>query len=88
MFLLSELCLEKGVWTKHDYKNKFDCSIDIVPDTVERIHANEVPTEEFIERFEKPYKPVVIEGVTDNWKARYKWTLEVQQASEYGNYCI
>ncbi|XP_027230014.1 bifunctional arginine demethylase and lysyl-hydroxylase PSR [Penaeus vannamei] len=71
-----ELCLEKGVWTKHDYKNKFDCSIDIVPDTVERIHANEVPTEEFIERFEKPYKPVVIEGVTDNWKARYKWTLE------------
>ncbi|XP_042884366.1 bifunctional arginine demethylase and lysyl-hydroxylase PSR-like [Penaeus japonicus] len=71
-----ELCLEKGVWTKHDYKNKFDCSIDIVPDTVERIHTNEVPTEEFIERFEKPYKPVVIEGVTDNWKARYKWTLE------------
>ncbi|XP_037801178.1 bifunctional arginine demethylase and lysyl-hydroxylase PSR-like [Penaeus monodon] len=71
-----ELCLEKGVWTKHDYKNKFDCSIDIVPDTVERIHANEVPIEEFIERYEKPYKPVVIEAVTDNWKARYKWTLE------------
>lgn len=75
------------MWTKHDYKNKFDSSIDIVPDTVERIHANEVPIEEFIERYEKPYKPVVIEAVTDNWKARYKWTLEVQQTSEYGNYC-
>lgn len=74
----TELCLEKGVWTKLDYKSKFDCSFDKIKDTGERIHANDVSVEEFIEKYEKPYKPVVIRGITDNWKAQYKWTLEVR----------
>ncbi|KAK8386147.1 hypothetical protein O3P69_010696 [Scylla paramamosain] len=79
-----ELCVEKGVWTKLDYKNKFDCSIDKVKDTAERIHVDEVSVEEFIERYEKTYKPVVVRGITDAWKAQYKWTLE-RLAKKYRN---
>ncbi|RXG61569.1 Bifunctional arginine demethylase and lysyl-hydroxylase JMJD6 [Armadillidium vulgare] len=71
-----ELCIEKGTWTHLDYKNRFDTSIDIVKDEVERIDVGQVSVEEFIEKFEKPYLPVVITGVTNNWKANYKWTLE------------
>lgn len=62
-----------------DYKNRFDTSIDIVKDEVERIDVGQVSVEEFIEKFEKPYLPVVITGVTNNWKANYKWTLEVSK---------
>lgn len=39
--------------------------------------VHDVSVEEFIEKFEKIYKPVVITGVTDNWKALCKWTLSV-----------
>ncbi|XP_071532082.1 bifunctional arginine demethylase and lysyl-hydroxylase JMJD6 [Panulirus ornatus] len=79
-----ELCVEKGAWTKLDYKAKFDCSVDKVKDTAERIHVDDVSTEEFIERYEKPYKPVVIKGITEHWKANYKWTLE-RLAKKYRN---
>ena len=29
-----------------------------------------------LHRYEQPYKPVVVEGVQDNWLAKDKWTLE------------
>ena len=53
-------------------------SYDSVVDTVERINEAEVSLGDFITRFEKPYIPVVITGVTHAWKASYKWTLEVK----------
>ena len=46
-------------------------------DNVERIDCKDFTCERFVEEYEKPYKPVVITGVTDSWKGRYKWTLEV-----------
>lgn len=66
------------MWNRLDYKHKFDCSVQKVKDTADRIHVNEVSVEEFIEKYEKPYKPVVIKGITESWKAHYKWTLEVR----------
>merc|ERR1711962_50613 len=40
------------------------------------IHVKDVSCEEFIRRYEAPYKPVVIQGVQDDWNASYKWTLQ------------
>nr|CAD7432108.1 unnamed protein product [Timema monikensis] len=47
-----------------------------VVDNVERIQVKDVPPNEFIDKYESTYKPVVICGVQDSWKATYKWTLE------------
>ena len=43
---------------------------------MERIDVDEVSPQEFIRRYEAPYKPVVIQGAQDQWNARFKWTLQ------------
>lgn len=58
------------------YVDHFD-SFSTVNDNVERIHVKDFPPSEFIEKYERLYKPVVICGIQDNWKAKHKWTLEV-----------
>lgn len=44
---------------------------------IDRIEEGKVPVEEFIEKYEKPYKPVIIRGIQKDWKAQHKWTIEV-----------
>lgn len=61
LFFFSELG-DKGAWTAMDYANKFEQFWQF-DDNVERIDAREVNCDEFIERFEKINKPVVIEGL-------------------------
>lgn len=53
---------DKGAWTAMDYASRFDHFWKF-EDNVERINAKDVSCEEFIERFEKINKPVVIEGI-------------------------
>lgn len=53
---------DKGAWTALNYVSKFD-QFWKFEDNCERIHVKDVNCDEFIERFEKPYKPVVIEGI-------------------------
>lgn len=43
---------------------------------MERIDGSVVSSEEFVERFESKYKPVVITNIQNDWKAQQKWTLE------------
>ena len=62
--LISELGTSES-WVEHGYAKHFDVSYDHVNDTVERIHVKDVSPDEFIRRFEKPYKPVVICGAQD-----------------------
>lgn len=52
---------DRGAWTAHNYIDKFEPFWKF-DDNVERINEDEVSCEEFIERFEKLYKPVVIEN--------------------------
>ena len=71
-------------WDALRFHETFDLNPANVKDTVERINVDEVSEAEFIERYEKPYKPVVIQGVIKDWKARYKWTLP-RLAKKYRN---
>lgn len=77
-FSFSELNDKDGNgWTKLNYAGTFELDLNSVKDNVERIHVKDISPDVFIEKYEKLYKPVVISGCTDHWKARYKWTLPV-----------
>lgn len=58
---ISELS-DKGAWVALNYVNRFS-EFKEFDDNVERIHVKDVSCQEFIDRFEKLYKPVVIEGM-------------------------
>jgi len=67
---------DKGEWSSLGYVEQFD-SFSAVRDNVERIHVKDFSPSDFIEKYESLYKPVVICGIQDNWKAKHKWTPEV-----------
>ena len=51
--------------------------MDAVNDTVPRIDAHAMSPEEFIQKYEKNYIPVVITNSQSHWQAQEKWTLHV-----------
>lgn len=67
---------DKYAWYAHGYADNFK-PFTKVPENVDRIDVENVSPEEFVERYEQPYKPVVIKGLQKHWRASYKWTLEV-----------
>lgn len=74
---------DKAAWVQLEYHRKFDKFREF-EDNVERIHVKDVSPQEFIDRYESIYKPVVIKGITDGWRAQYKWTPE-RLAKKYRN---
>lgn len=75
---------EKHGWHELGYANNFDLSEINIHDNVQRIHIDHMSLEDFIAHYEKPYKPVVLLGVQDNWKAKEKWTIQ-KLARKYRN---
>ncbi|KAG1688824.1 Bifunctional arginine demethylase and lysyl-hydroxylase JMJD6 [Nymphon striatum] len=61
---------------KLGYEKNFDVSIDSIEDNGDRINEKDVSQLVFVEKYEKIYQPVIIEGCQENWKAKNKWTLE------------
>ena len=77
-FILDLELHEKHDWYRLGYADKFDASLSAVKDNVERVDARRTSLQEFIDRYEKPYKPVVVTHVEDDWKAQKKWTMDVR----------
>ena len=46
-------------------------------DTIERIDVNDFTVEQFIEKYEKGSKPVIITGVVSQWPAKKEWGVKV-----------
>jgi histone arginine demethylase JMJD6 len=44
--------------------------------SIERIHWRDIGVEEFIERFEKTCKPVILTGFAERWEASKAWTAK------------
>lgn len=44
-------------------------------DTIERLHAKDLPLDTFLRKNEKLCRPVVIQGLLDEWKAMERWSL-------------
>lgn len=71
-----ELKSEEG-WTKLNYAEEFDTSLESVRDNVPRLDCNKISKSEFVERYEKQRIPVVLTHAMDHWKGMRKWTVEV-----------
>lgn len=60
--------LQRMEWNRDRYyqtdatKQLFQC-----PDQIERVDCSQLSVEDFIERYEKPAKPVIIRGITADW---------------------
>ena len=48
-------------------------------DTIERISVSDLTVEEFIERYERGNRPVIITGVTETWAGTQEWQLKVSE---------
>eukprot|EP00049_Salpingoeca_infusionum_P006253 m.103978 g.103978 ORF g.103978 m.103978 type:complete len:418 (+) comp13248_c0_seq9:455-1708(+) len=72
----SELTLEG--WQRYRYAKARHLCDDLPPinDNIERIDYNTVSKEEFIERFETPTRPVIIQNCVSQWPAAERWTME------------
>lgn len=44
-------------------------------DSIGRIDVNIVNEEEFVEKYEKASTPCIIQGVSDEWRAKTEWTV-------------
>lgn len=74
---IAELSNEKHGWRRQEYAKTFDLSLTRVKENVERIDARKIKPDEFIEKYEKNYVPVVITNMLNKWPAMQKWTKEV-----------
>lgn len=71
-------------WDQFHYAQIFDLSHSSVHDNVERIDARFISKEDFIEKYESLYKPVVITNAQTEWGAVKKWS-ERRLAKKYRN---
>jgi hypothetical protein len=49
-----------------------------LPDNIDRIDINSFSQQEFIDKYEKTYTPVIIQNSQRDWLANEKWTLDVK----------
>ena len=77
----SELLLRKwsqdGYWCRQDDVLKINDPSFV--DTIERVHVKDITVEEFLEKYERGRRPVILQGVTDDWAGMREWQLNVSK---------
>ncbi|XP_050314881.1 bifunctional arginine demethylase and lysyl-hydroxylase PSR [Anthonomus grandis grandis] len=73
----------KGSWEFYHYSLNFERFHNFT-DNCDRIDQAKVSSQAFIDLYELPYKPVVITGCQNGWRANFKWTLD-KLAKKYRN---
>jgi len=68
--------LKEFGWDTMHMAERLDLDIASVSDELERIDGREVSVEDFIERYERPRRPVVITNLQTDWPASVKWNLD------------
>ena len=53
-------------------------------DPIERVHEKDMSCQDFVNRFERPERPLMIQGLTERWPASKNWTFEAL-CRNYGN---
>ena len=56
----------------------------LITDNIQRIHHDQIGSKEFIELFEKRSRPVIIQGVADNWPGLKEWQIN-RLLERFGN---
>lgn len=74
----SELSISRGDWRRRRAaaSDVTDPAVlDSIPaaEHVPRVHANDLSAEQFVQQYEGPKKPVIIEGLLDGWPASTAW---------------
>lgn len=71
-------------WDALHLNERFPLDSSICKNELERIDANSITLEEFVNRYEKPYRPIILTNTQTEWKANEKWTFE-RLAKKYRN---
>ncbi|ULT96369.1 hypothetical protein L5515_011858 [Caenorhabditis briggsae] len=66
--------LRKFGWDTLGYAESFNPPP--LKDTIPRVDGKKISVDEFRRDFERPRIPVILTGLTDDWNAHEKWTLE------------
>ncbi|EFO93055.1 CRE-PSR-1 protein [Caenorhabditis remanei] len=66
--------LRKFGWDTLGYAESF--KLPPPKDTIQRIDGKTISVEEFRRDFERPRVPVILTGLTEDWAANEKWTLD------------
>lgn len=64
-------------WSRDKYWQRQAEVLQECHDNIQRVHIDKITPDEFIEKFERGSRPVLIEGAADDWPARKNWQVKV-----------
>jgi len=75
--ILSDLSISKGEWRKYRLAELPKLlSVEGVVENLDRVYYKKLGVMDFTLKYEKPRKPVVIQGLAAKWPAKVNWRLE------------
>lgn len=80
MLLYDNLDIGPNEWGREGFAGSGICELPVdEAGGIKREHCSQLSVQRFIDEYERPYKPVVIDGVpeAEGWGALKNWSLKV-----------